>query len=449
MLSLRLLWRNWRSGEMRILAGALTLAVAVVACISLFTDRLEAALVAESHTFLGADKVIRSSASIPKNWQTLAHARDLRTAKTAQFPSMLFAGDQMHLANVKAVSSGYPLLGELTISELPFATKPEDIHVASEVPALGEAWVDSRLLPLLHIDVGDFVQVGERELKVTRVIINEPDRGSGFSMLGARLMLNMDDLVSTNVIQPGSRVNHRLLLAGDQSALQDLLDELSPQLDARQDILDVESAQQGLARALDRAQKFLLLSAMIGVLLAGVAIAIAARRFAARHVNQVALMKSLGVGRGQVRSLYAVQLLALGIVTALLGMGFGYLLQELITASLAELLPVALPEASWRAYLPAVVTGVVCLLCFVAPPLWHLPSVPPIKILRRELDVQGIQYYWQCALGLFALFALVVLFSADLWLSVSVLAAMVALVVTASALLPCYCCSWGSDWGVR
>ncbi|WP_240946292.1 ABC transporter permease [Pseudomaricurvus alkylphenolicus] len=427
LLPLRLLWRNWRSGEIRILAGALVLAVTVVTCIAVFTNRLETTLVAESHTFLGANRIVRSSQPIPEGWQALADEAGCRTARTTQFASMVFAGERMHLAAVKAVTAGYPLVGHLTISEQPFATDPLQMLEAQTVPAPGEAWADSRLLPLLDIELGETLSVGEKDFTVTRVIIDEPDRGSSFALYGARLLINDSDLAATEVIQPGSRIRYHWMLSGSEIQLQSLLTELKPRLTPHQRVMDVESAQQGLANTLTTARKFLLLSAMIGVLLAGVAISIAARRFAGRHVEQVALMKSLGASGWAVRNIYGIQLVSLGLVTSLAGLVLGHVLQEWIAKALASLYPVELMAGDWTAYGLGLLTGMVCLMCFVVPPLWHLPMVPPIKILRRELEVKGLRFYWQSMLGLLALVFLIALFSQDLWLTASVVSAVVAL----------------------
>jgi len=429
VLALKLLWRNWKAGEVKILASALILAVAVVSCISIFTDRLEQALISQSHTFLGADRVIRSSQPIDQTWRLLAKEHKIQTANTTQFASMVFSAEKMHLAAVKAVSPGYPLLGNLTISQQAFATDPAVIKIAQSVPAAGEIWADSRLLPLLGIELGGSLSVGEKELTLTRVIIDEPDRGSNFSAYGARVMMNESDLASTKVIQPGSRIRYQWLLAGDESQLSVFLAQLKPLMTPHETIVDVESAQQGLAKTLDTARKFLLLSAMIGVLLAGVAIAIAARRFAQRHVDQVALLKSLGASSTKVRQIYAIQLIALGAIAAVIGLLIGQALQMGIASAVASVFPVALQAASYTSYLPGIITGVVCLVCFVAPPLWHLPVIPPIKILRRELEVGGVAFYWQASLGLLAMIVLVAIFSNDVWLSASIISAMLVLMV--------------------
>jgi len=179
MLALKLLWRNWRSGEVKILAGALTLAVAVVTAISVFTDRLETALVQESASFMGADTIVGSSQPFPETWPEKITPLGVEQANTVEFVSMVFSSDTMNLASIKAVTDNYPLRGQLQISDIPFAVKPNQIEYADSVPAPGEAWIDSRLLPLFEAQLGDEIQVGDKRLRATKVIINEPDRGGG------------------------------------------------------------------------------------------------------------------------------------------------------------------------------------------------------------------------------------------------------------------------------
>ncbi len=419
LLSARLLWRNWRAGEMKILAIALLMAVMVVTSISLFTDRLQHTLTRESHSFLAADKRVHSDQPAPLQWQTLAAQHDVHYAQVTTFSSMVFAGEAMQLAAIKAVTAGYPLRGQLTTSTIPFTMNAASIDVAEGVPQSGEAWVDSRLLPLVDIELGDQIEVGEKALTVTRVVITEPDRGNNFSVLGPRVLINAEDLSATGVIQPGSRINYRWLLAGETSNLQMLLSVLEPLLGVHDKVVGVEDSQDRLGNTLSTARQFLSFSAMISVLLAGVAIAIAARRFAARHIEQVALLKSLGSSAVQVRQLYGLQMFWLALCCSLLGLLLGYGFQALVEEVIRQWLPMQLMPATWPAFMPGLLTGIVCLLCFAAPPLWHLPSVSPMKILRRELIVSSVRQYTQVLIGLVALLLLVGLFSRDWLLTLS------------------------------
>ena len=436
MLALRLLWRNWRSGEVKLLAAALMLAVAVVSGIAIFTDRLERTLVQESNMLLGADLIVRGSQPHNPDWSALAAEDGIEQTTAVLFSSMVYAGDHMHLASVKAVTDGYPLRGQLDISTIPFASQAKDIQTAEGVPAPGEVWVDSRLLPLLHIELGDSLAVGEYELAVTQVIIREPDSASPFSFMGARVLMNMADLERTQVVQPGSRVQYQWLLAANNNALDSFAEWLEPQLSKHERLVDVESGQRGLGRTLETGRSFLLLAAVIGVLLAGVAIALAARQFSSRHVDQVALMKSFGVSAQRIRQLYFVQLLLLAVVASMAGLLVGELIQRIVAASLQQVYQIALGTASIYPYVISFATGLICLIFFALPSLWFLPGVPPLKILRRELGVNTLHLWIQVALAFSAILLLIILFSQDFALALSVIGALSGvLVITAGMAL--------------
>lgn len=429
ILAINLLRRNWRSGELKLLGFSLLLAVAVLSGISIFTNRLETTLISESNSVLGADYIVRGSQPHNPDWPGAAEKENIQQTQAALFASMVFAGDEMHLASVKAVDAGYPLRGQFEVSRVPFAVNLSDIEVAKSIPAPGEAWVDSRLLPLLKIKLGDKVAVGEYELTVTQVLIREPDSANPFSMTGARLIMNIADLDKTQVIQPGSRVDYQWLIASDDiGKLKFFVEQLKPQLNKHQRLIDINSAQERVGRTLQTSRQFLLLSAVIAVLLAGVAIAITARQFSARHTDQVALMKSLGAGAVRIRTLYFSQLVLLGVIASLIGLVIGELLQRTVATSLQQLYQIRLGAASFYPYGLSFFSGLMCLVFFALPALWYLPTVPPLKILRRELAVNMPQVWMQGALALFAVLMLVILFSRDIELALSISGALLAVI---------------------
>jgi len=434
MLAWRLLWRNWRSGEVKLLALALVVSVTVVSTIALFTASLERTLMAESSALLGGDRIITSNREPQSEWLQAATERDIRQTLAAHFGSMVFAGDEMHLASIKAVDVGYPLRGDIETSQVPFTMDPAQIAPAEGIPARGEVWVDSRMLPLLNIELGDSLQVGEQQFVVRQVIIREPDGTSPFGLLGARVMLNWADLPATGVIQPGSRVEYHWLLAAEEGAMNRFIDWLEPSLSEHETVLRVENAQRRLQGTLQTGRNFLVLAAMMGVLLAGVAIALAARQFAERHIYPVALLKSLGARSSRVRTLYAVQLLLLAAVASLIGLGLGSIIQWIIAEAVARLYFVPMASPGLLACVLSLLSGPLCLLGFALPAIWHLPGVPPIKVLRQELVVPTSAVGVQIAMALAVLLLLVSLFSRDLWLGLSVVVALGAVALLAIAL---------------
>lgn len=422
-LAAKLLWRNWRSGEVKILVGALALAVTVVTAIAVFSSRMDQSLVRQSNTYLGADRVVSGRFAIPEPWQTQLSFEGIQQTRVTEFSSMVFATkddvEEMHLASVKAVGDLYPLRGQLEVSDIAFALG-DDIAVAQSVPAQGEVWVDSRLLPLMNLVLGDTLAVGNKGFTVTKVVIREPDTTNGFAVLGPRVLMNQADLDATGVIQVGSRVTYRWLLAGEESVLRDFEQWITPQLGEHYEFKTIKNSQRNISSALDRGTRFLMLAAVIGVLLASVAIAIAAQQFARRQTDQVALLKSLGASALLVRQLYFVQMLMMGIIASAIGMVIGEFVQRLIASSLASLFNVELVAAAWSAYAAGGLTGILCLLCFALPPLWHLPKVSPLKILRRELAVATVSVWMKALFGIAAIIALIWFYSGDAFITLSI-----------------------------
>ena len=421
MTATRMLARDWRGGELGILMAALVLAVAVVSGISAFTARLQGALEQESHRFLAADRVVRSGDALPEAWLEQAGQRGLAVAQTLTFPSMVYAGEEgMVLASVKAVSDAYPLRGLLRYSPEPFG----EVLEGHRGPARGEVWLDSRLFPLLGVSIGDTVGVGDAEFMVTAAARTEPDQSGSFLAFGPRVLMHYADIDATGVVQPGSRVEYRQLFAGQPTALEAFIAWLEPQLGDRQRLLSVENAQPGLARALERAERFLLLAGSLGVVLAGVAIALAARRFSERHNDYVAIMKSLGATAGDIGWLYGRSLLMLGIAATLLGCTLGWGLQALFFALFGEQLPVEPGPAGWRPYSIGALTALVCLLSFAWPPLRRLSLASPLRVLRRDMPLEQSRSLRDYALGLLAVSGLMWWYSRDLLLTAAVLAGL-------------------------
>jgi putative ABC transport system permease protein len=431
-LPLQLLWRNWRSGEVKILASALILAVAVVTAITVFADRMDNSLVRQSNSYLAADRVVNSRFVIPEDWRAQSAQYTLKQAHTAEFSSMVMANGDMQLASVKAVSSQYPLRGALEISTTAFAIDAA-IEPANGIPKSGEVWVDSRLLPLMDLSLGESLSIGEREFIITQVVIREPDATGGFGVLGPRVLMNIEDLSTTGVIFPGSRVSYRWLLAGEEANLNDFAKWLKPQLGDHYRWVALKEAQRNIGSALDRGTRFLMLAGIIGVLLASVAISIAAQQFSYRHIDQVALIKSLGVSARQVRQLYFSQLFILGLLASLVGMLIGEALQRLIAVSLTSLFNIDLLAASPTAYAAGLATGLLCLLCFALPPLWHLPTISPLRILRREMPVATLQNWVRGLLGIGAIMLLVWIYSGDSKLTLAIIGGLLSIIAASAA----------------
>jgi putative ABC transport system permease protein len=378
----RSLRRDWQAGELRVLAVALVIAVASVAAVGFFTDRIQLAMERQASELLGADLVVASSSPLRPLIATAARGQQLQTAETLHFRSVVVVGDVTQLTEVKAVGAGYPLRGALQISNQPFAPP----RIVTQIPAAGEVWVDERLLQIVGLKVGDSLELGARRFRISQVLAYEPDRAGDLFSIAPRLLMNLADVPTTGLIQPGSRAEYRVLLAGEPPALERFKTWATPVLQVGEKLQGVREARAELRLALERAERFLHLAALVSVILAGVGVAIAARRFAARHWDSVAIMRCIGATQPLVARLFVLELLALATVAGLVGLAVGYLAQYGLSNVLGQLVSrTALPAPSWRPVLPALVTGFVTLLGFGLPPLLRLRDVPPLRVLRRDL----------------------------------------------------------------
>ncbi len=412
-LVLKLVMRDWRAGELRLLMAAVLVAVGTVTTISLFVDRLHGAMLAESSTLLAADRVITGSSPIPDHFIELAEAQGLRHVQAMTFQTMVYGDDRNQLVSVRAVGEGYPLRGEVRIADEPFGSG----YATETLPAPGELWVDSRLFPGLGIDIGDEAGVGLADLTVSGVLVSEPDRSGRLFDLGPRMLMRIEDVPATQVVQPGSRIGYRLLLAGPTSALDAMRAELGTELEGSFNWRDVRDSTPTIGTALDRAENFLMLGGLLAVLLAGVAVALSAQRYAVRHYDYVAILKTLGLTPKEIQRGYVLVLLVVGTLGTAAGLALGFGLHSLIVALLRDFLPPELPLPGVRPLLVGAASGFVCLLAFGLPPILQLRSVSPMRVIRRELAPQPVTRaltYGAAALGSLGL---LVWYTSSWWLT--------------------------------
>ncbi len=381
-LALRLLWRDSRSGELTILFLALLIAVTSSTAITLFSDRLERTMTEQTAEFLAADLVITSHAPVPKTWLEKAKQLNLAQAQTAEFSSVLMEHDELLLSGVKAVSDDYPLRGFLKTTATDYSAE----LVEHNGPKSGLAWVDKRILSALKLNVGDPLTVGEKQLKISKIITYEPDKQGDVYSLSPRVMINKQDLQATGVIQPGSHVHYFFQFSGDQSKLSEFKRWVKPQLNLAQRILDIHEDRPELGSALDRAERYLGLSSIVVIIISGVAIAMATRRYTERHLDATAILRCLGCKQSDVLLLFISQFFILGLLTSLMGCGLGWVVQEILFKLLRNLLPQTVANPGWLAATFGIMTGMVVLIGFALPPLLRLKRVSPARVLRRDLE---------------------------------------------------------------
>jgi len=433
-LAVRMLARDWRAGELRVLAAALVVAVASVTSVAFFADRVSQALVRDAHQLLGADLVMVSDHAWDPAMRRAVAARGLRDAEAWNFISMLRSAEapatkdeapRSQLAGVKAVSPAYPLRGRLRTAPAPGAADAP----AAEGPARGTVWIEERLVTALGAPVGTRLRLGRSTFTVAAVLTLEPERSANFFNIAPRLMMHLEDVAATGLVQPGSRVRYYLYAAGARDALADFEAWAAKRLARGQHIDTLENGRPNVRASLDRAQRFLGLTALLAAVLAGVAVALGTRRFVERHLDGCAVMRCLGAGQARLLALYAAEFSLLGLAACALGSALGFAAQGVIAGTLADLLRAELPPPTLLPALRGLLVGLVLLLGFALPPLVQLKNVPALRVIRREAGGPKAGAAASYALGLGLLAALLVWQAGDVQLGLTIVAGFAGAVI--------------------
>ncbi len=381
-LALRMLLREWRSGELGVLLLALTIAVAALTGVGFLVSRISAAVALQASSVLAADLRLGSPQPLGDQYFAEAARRGLRSARSTHLLSVVFNGDASQLTNVAAVTAGYPLRGRVLVADEPFAAG----RPAADIPAPGEVWPDSKLLAAIGAHLGMQLSIGTANLRVARVLISRPDQGGTFAELAPALIMNAADLPATGLIQPGSRVSYFGLFAGERARIEAFAAWLGAHKRPAERLRDVTDASPQVRSAVDRAGRFLSLASLVSVLLCAIAVAMAARRYVYRHLDTMALLKTLGASRAFTLALAVLQLLALALLAAAGGALLGFIAQEWLLRTIRGLLAVTeLPPASPLPLAIGLVTAVAVLAGFALPPLLQLSRVPALRVLRRDV----------------------------------------------------------------
>jgi putative ABC transport system permease protein len=416
--ALRNLWRDLKSGELSVLLLALVVAVLSLTAVGFFTSRISQGVRAQAAEVLAADLRLEAPSPIPARYFDEARKRGLRSAQVLSFPTAIFSGDLSQLAALNAVTPSYPLRGHLRIADAPFGVP----RITTQVPGRGEVWIDARIIAQLKLELGTSLRIGTATFRVTEVLDYRPDQGTGFVNLAPAALLNYDDIASTQLVQEGSRATYAALFAGSPEAVADFREFLSQSKAPGERLRDVEDSSRQLNSAIDRASRFLNLASLASVLLSAVAVAMGARRYAARHIDAVALMKCMGAAQGFVLAISVIELTLLALFAVAIGTLLGYLAQSGLMWLLKSLIPSELPAASLSPLPIALVTVLAMLIGFALPPLLQLKSTPPARVLRKTVTAPPLRYGVSYLLALAALFAILWSMVRDTELVLSVLA---------------------------
>jgi putative ABC transport system permease protein len=412
--------RDWRAGELRLLVLAVTLAVAALTAVGFFADRLQNGLSRDARALIGGDVVLSSDNAPSPAFQEKAGELGLRTVQTLGFPTMGRAPDEQggsaRLVALKAVGQGYPLRGEVRVARAPDAVD----EPTNDIPAPGTAWVDAALLVQLNLQMDQPLLLGDTSFNIARVIVVEPDRGAGFMSFAPRVMINDADLPATGLVQPASRLNYRLAVAGDDAPVAEFARWASAEVEkpgVRGIRLEsLEGGRPEMQQTLERAEKFLNLVALLAALLCAVAVAIAARGFAQRHLDDCAMLRVLGLSQGTMARAYTLEFALVGLGASAVGVAVGYAVHHVFVVLLAGLVESSLPAPGMAPVLLGLGMGLTLMMAFGLPPVLQLAQVPPLRVIRRDVGQLKPATLGVLGLGIAGFAALLLAASRDLLL---------------------------------
>ncbi|ARD46470.1 ABC transporter permease [Colwellia sp. PAMC 21821] len=415
--SLRLLHHELRRGELTIIFLAIVLAVATVFSLTGFSGQIKHAIVANSTNTIGADRVLRMSSEIDLSIIEKSQSLAIKSARKIETESMAFAGDNMLLSELDAVSDTYPLRGELRVKTSLSQTESTVVNA----PSPGSVWVEPSVLSRLNVEIGDIIEIGMAPLTIAGIVTDIPDRSYRAFIAGPTVILNIADMPKTELIQPGSRITYKYLFAGESDAIETFETWIKPQINESQRWYDAKAAQNRLSRILDTAEKFLSLASMLGIVLAAVAVAVASRRYGQRHQSTVSIFKALGASVSHVRKLYCLHWTLLSCLSIATGLVVGYGLLLLGVNAIASYLSLADAPLTFVPFLTAIFTGLLCAIAFAIHPIMTLVQSSPLNVIRGFSQDKVARFGWHQLPPILALFLLLFIFSQDVVMSAALL----------------------------
>ena len=374
-------FRQVRSGEVIVMISAIAMAVASLTAVGFLTDRISLSIEKQANELLAADLRIRSPEPIPSDWVDEAISMGLDTAISQSFPTVVYSLENSGLARIKAVSSKYPLRGQVRIAN----DQLSDEYLVKKIPNENEVWLDESLLYRLNIEVGDSISIGNSEFTASAVLKYRPDQSIGFASLSPTILMNIESLPATGLITQGSRVNFSLLIAGEDDVVESyskLMEDIIPN-SAR--ISDPSDSSERTNQAINRAKQFLSLTIIISVFLSGIAIAMSARRFMKKRMDMVALMKSFGAQKRFVLNTIVIQLGMIGVVGVFFGSLFGFLVEGIISNLLTDLFVSDLPKPGFKTLMIGMLAALILLPGFAFSSLLQLSNTSPMRVLRKNV----------------------------------------------------------------
>ncbi len=413
--------RHIRLAEFKLLFLGLLLAGMALSAVGLFTDRVEQAMEIRISTILGADGLIESARPLDDEYISLAEKFGLDVARSVSFMSMVITATGSRLASVRAVSSNYPLRGEVLLRSI----DGDDTSASVSAPLRGTAWGATQLVQDLKLKPASEIRLGNHLARFEREILLEPGGGASMLQLAPRMLIHIDDLEQTGLITPASRARFQLLVAGSKESLAAFGKALETRLKPDQSWRVADLRRAEVRNTIGRVVSYLRVAILLSVVLVIVVMALAAQGLWVWQVHEIALLRCLGQSHWQtLKSLIGVYMLV-AILVSSVGIGLGYLLQHFAALIVQDVTHIALPLPTW---LPIWLSMLMCIIVMAGvmmPILLAVKGVSTMALLRAG-QIDGIRRSRSAGISILLLVIIVtILLARNLWLAFALLSGLV------------------------
>lgn len=390
-MAFKLAWQqllsHWRAGDLRVMLMALVLAIAAITAVSAFSQRIYSHLHTQGGVLLGGDLVVLSDQPLAPAFAEYASGLGLQVTHTAEFPSMLVSGEHNQLAEIKALGAHFPLRGDFSVK----LSTQQATQSLQHPPTPGQLWLEPSLLTVLGLALGDHVELGAQSFTVAGVLEREPSRGGDMFSFAPRVMMHLDDLAATALIQYGSRVKYQLIVAGEPNALQQFSVWLQPQISPGMRVEDIKTARPEIKSALDKAEVFLGLSALVSVMLSIVAMLLASAPFIQRSLDTFAMLRCFGAQQALIQRILLWQTLLIAMLGGAVGCLLGFALQYGLSSLAASLFVETLAPVTYQPFIMGFGLSILVMLALMWPHLRTITRLATVSILRRDIEVNLAQ----------------------------------------------------------
>ena len=388
-------WREIWTGQLWPVLVSLTLIIACVVALSTLALRVEKVMTNQGRALLAADLVLRSSNPIPDSLVEQASSNGLITSSQSRFQTMAFSDKKMQLVTVKSVESTYPLRGVLNLKD----ASPEVKHQVNP----GELWVSPRLLSILEAKIGDPVAIGDAELTISGIIVDEPELAYNPFNSIPNLFIHSSDLEKTGAVQVGSRVSYRLFVNGEAESLGTLQGDYA--LQAGERWVD-QNRESRAVQLMDKAKQYLSLTILMVILMAAVTLILTCTHYVRNRSETVSMLKSMGASRIWLKNWLATQVFIIFAIAFVAGSTFGFLLEYLLRIPLVDILPKELPSVGVKPFLFAIGVALCIGLPALLIPLMRLLEAPAINVIQKQSIKHTKKSLWLLLLPITALIVL-------------------------------------------